>query len=100
MSEASEAKRDGAKLQKNSGRGKHLKGDAVLRGHFLIDYKEASKSFGINEKVWAKVSTDAVKQGLIPLIKIILGTEDKVRLWVVPDYIMTDLLDAWEQVNG
>lgn len=100
MSEASEARRDGAKLQKNSGRGKHLKGDAVLLGHFLIDYKEASKSFGINEKVWAKVSTDAVKQGLIPLIKIILGTEDKVRLWVVPDYIMTDLLDAWEQVNG
>jgi hypothetical protein len=47
MSEESEAKRDGATLQPNSGRGKHKKGDAIL-GPYLIDYKEYAKSFGVS----------------------------------------------------
>ena len=39
MSEKSEAKRDGAKQQKNSGRGNYQKGDAQWND-FVVDYKE------------------------------------------------------------
>lgn len=82
MSEKSEAKRDGSRLQKNSGRGKLAKGDAK-REHFLVDYKEASKSFTINKSVWGKVCTDTIKvdRDRHPLLKVILGDDMvKVRL--------------------
>ena len=46
MSERGEAKRDGAKLQKNSGRGQYQKGDATWRS-FVVDYKEYEKSISI-----------------------------------------------------
>ena len=46
MSERSEVKRDGAKAQKNSGRGDYQKGDAKWK-QFLVDYKEASASFAL-----------------------------------------------------
>ena len=84
MSEASEAKRDGTKLQRNSGRGQIAKGDG-LRKYFLVDYKEAQKSFTLNKKVWSKVVTDTldVDTDLMPLLKIILGTDQKVRLAIV-----------------
>jgi len=39
MSERGEAKRDGAKAQKNSGRGDYQKGDAQWHD-FVVDYKE------------------------------------------------------------
>ena len=47
MSERSEVKRDGAKAQKNSGRGDYQKGDAQWK-QFLVDYKEAGTSFTLN----------------------------------------------------
>ena len=47
MSERSEVKRDGAKAQKNSGRGDYQKGDAQW-GKFLVDYKESGKSFTLD----------------------------------------------------
>ena len=46
MSERAEVKRDGAKAQKNSGRGDYQKGDAQWN-QSLVDYKEASKSCGL-----------------------------------------------------
>ena len=42
MSERSEVKRDGAKAQKNSGRGDYQKGDAKWK-KFVVDYKEYAK---------------------------------------------------------
>jgi len=90
MSEKSEAKRDGARLQKNSGRGQYQKSDAKL-GDLSIDYKEHSKSFSLSRDVWGKVCTDAAKNGLDynPVIKVILGEGmNKVRLAVVAwDYL-------------
>jgi len=50
MSERAEVKRDGAKAQKNSGRGDYQKGDAQWN-KFLVDYKEASTSFTLNKDV-------------------------------------------------
>ena len=54
MSERGEAKRDGAKQQKNSGRGNYQKGDAQWR-NFVVDYKEYEKSISINQSIWAKI---------------------------------------------
>ena len=53
MSERGEAKRDGAKQQKNSGRGNYQKGDAQWR-NFVVDYKEYEKSISISQSIWAK----------------------------------------------
>ena len=96
MSEASEIKRDGAKAQKNSGRGKYQKGDAILEP-FLVDYKEASKSFNLNKDVWSKICTDTFKvsRDLYPCLKIIIGEgNDKVRLAVIEWAYLEDLIDG------
>jgi len=94
MSERSEIKRDGAKAQKNSGRGKYQKGDAIMFP-FLVDYKEASRSFTINKDVWAKICTDSFKvsRDLYPCLKIILGEgNDKTRLALIEWSYLEDLL--------
>ena len=93
MSEASEAKRDGARLQSNSGRGQYQKGDAKV-DIFTVDYKEYKQSFGLSRSVWAKVCTDAMRNGQSePALKIILGEgNEKTRLWVVAEHIMHDYI--------
>lgn len=99
MSEESEAKRDGATLQPNSGRGKHKKGDATL-GPFLIDYKEYAKSFGVSISVWAKLSKDAILKGKKqPALKLVLGENDgrKTRVWVIGDEMFHEMLEAWKE---
>lgn len=102
MSEANESKMDGAVLQKNSGRGKYRKGDAVIDDFLLVDYKEYKKSFGINKAVWAKVSTDAVLQGYEPSMKLVIGEEGepKTRLWLIGDSLMKEFLEYRRQVVG
>lgn len=86
MSEQGEARRDGARLQKNSGRGHYNKADA-LQGDLSVDYKEHEKSFSLSRKVWSKVCSDALRNGLdfVPVLKVILGgdKESKVRLAVI-----------------
>lgn len=85
MSEQSEARRDGADLQPNSGRGTHKKADATL-GDLSIDYKEYGQTFGISRKAWAKVCTDAATNGpdMVPVIKVVLGQGmAKTRLAVI-----------------
>lgn len=100
MSEAQEVKRDGAKAQKNSGRGQIRKGDAVL-GPFTVDYKEAIKSFNLNTRVWAKVCTDSFKNKNLPALKIILGEGDhKTRLFIITEDMMYQMLEAWQEKNG
>lgn len=99
MSEESEARRDGAKLQPNSGRGKHKKGDAILEP-FLIDYKEYAKSFGVSVSVWAKLSKDAILKGRRqPALKLVLGENDgkKTRLWVISDSMFHEMYEAWKE---
>lgn len=102
MSEETEAKRDGSKLQRNSGRGILEKGDAKI-GPFLIDYKEYDESFGVSRKAWAKCRLDAWKMKLEPALKLVLGTKestDKVRLWVVSDTMFHEMLEAWQEKYG
>lgn len=102
LEEAKEARRDGAKLHKNSGRGQFSAGDATL-APFMVDYKFAEKSFTLNEAVWAKVCTDASKhRDLSPALKVIIGESSKTRLWIVEDHIIKDylrLLETYEPVE-
>jgi hypothetical protein len=105
MSEASEVKRDGAKAQKNSGRGKLQKGDALWNG-FVVDYKEYSKSISISRDVWAKICTDTWKQGpgWKPVLKLILGsTNNKTRLAVIEWSELEELVDKagkWDSIKN
>jgi hypothetical protein len=101
LSEADEIKRDGATPVKNSGRGLQ-KGDAILEP-FLVDYKEYGKSFGITKEMWAKVSTDSIKNGRRqPALKLVIGKEGEVRtrLWVIGDNMFHEMLEAWREKNG
>jgi hypothetical protein len=82
MSEKSESKRIGAKKHKNSGRNTK-KGDATWE-NFTVDFKENSKSFTLNQDVWAKATTDAIRNGNDPAIVVVLGEgSKKVRLAII-----------------
>jgi len=90
MSEKNESKRINAKQHKNSGRNTK-KGDATWR-NFVVDFKEASKSFTINQDVWAKAVTDSIKAGTdkSPAIVVILGEGNKKTRLAIIEF---DLLD-------
>jgi len=93
MSERSESKRIGAKQHKNSGRNTQ-KGDASWN-NFVIDFKEVGKSFTLNKEVWAKVTTDAIKNGKDPAIVVVLGESGiKTRLAIIEMSILEQLIDG------
>jgi hypothetical protein len=93
MTEKSESKRIGAKQHKNSGRNTH-KGDATWQ-NFTVDFKEASKSFTLNKDVWAKATTDAIKNNGDPLIIVVLGSGNtKVRLAILEFDLFDQILDG------
>ena len=101
MSERSEAKRDGAKQQKNSGRGDYQKGDAQWK-NFVVDYKEYEKSISISKNIWAKICTDTFKvsRDKNPVLKLILGTSgSKIRLAVIEWALLEQLIQCWEEKN-
>ena len=82
MSEKSESKRIGAKKHKNSGRNTK-KGDATWE-NFTVDFKENSKSFTLSQDVWAKATTDAIRNGNDPAIVVVLGEGNKkTRLAII-----------------
>ena len=94
MSERSESKRIGAKQHKNSGRN-NTKGDASWH-NFVIDFKECSKSFTLNQDVWAKAVTDSIQAGRdkSPAIVVILGEGNtKVRLAIIEMNMLEQLTE-------
>jgi outer membrane phospholipase A len=99
MSEKTESKRIGAKQHKNSGRNTQ-KGDATWRD-FVVDFKESSKSFTINQDVWAKAVTDSIKAGKdkSPAIVVILGEGNKKTRLAIIEFDLLDQL-TWEANNG
>lgn len=97
MSEKSESKRAGHRLQPNSGRGKIAKGDATT-DVFVIDYKEASKSFTMSRTVWAKVCTDTYKvdKDKHPQLRVIFGEGNgKVRLSIMESSLADEMEDVY-----
>ena len=99
--EKEEIKRDKAKPQKNSGRGKIQKGDAT-KGSFCYDIKEYEKSFGLTPDVWAKICMDAFQSGNYePALKIVLGSKNhKTRLWVFGEEMGNQMMELWEEKYG
>ena len=92
MSERGESKRIGAKQHKNSGRNTQ-KGDASWN-NFVIDFKEVGKSFTLNKEVWAKATTDALKNGKDPAIVVVLGESGiKTRLAIIEMSILEQLIE-------
>ena len=90
--EKAEAKRMGAKLTKNSGRGMR-KGDGTWR-NFLVDWKFAKKSFALNKDVWSKVVTDTLKSDREknPALIIVLGEGNQtVRLAIIEQEVLEEL---------
>lgn len=99
MSERSEAKRDGAKQQKNSGRGDYQKGDALWSG-FVVDYKETAKSVTVSKEMWAKICTDTFKvsRDKNPALKLIIGEgNSKTRLAVIEWSLLEQLVENWKR---
>lgn len=93
MSEKGESKRLGAKQHKNSGRNTQ-KGDASWE-NFVIDFKEVGKSFTLNKDVWAKATTDALRNGKDPAIVVVLGESGtKTRLAVIEMSILEQLVES------
>ena len=92
MSEKNESKRIGAKKHKNSGRNTK-KGDATWE-NFTVDFKENSKSFTLNQDVWAKATTDAIRNGNDPAIVVILGEGNKkTRLAIIELELLEQMVD-------
>jgi hypothetical protein len=102
MSERGEIKRDGAKAQKNSGRGSYQKGDSTWH-NFVVDYKEYEKSISISKDIWAKICTDTFKvdRNKSPVLKLILGDSksSKTRLAVIEWSLLEQLIECWEENN-
>jgi len=95
MSERSESRRLGAKQHKNSGRGNH-KGDASWE-NFTIDFKEVGKSFTLNKDVWAKATTDAIRNNNDPAIVVVIGEgNQKVRLAIIELTILEQIMENKE----
>jgi len=95
MSERSESKRIGAKQHKNSGRNTQ-KGDASWN-NFVIDFKEYPNGIRIDKAMWAKATTDALKNGKDPAIVVVLGEgNQKVRLAVIELSILEQLIEDKE----
>jgi outer membrane phospholipase A len=94
MSEKNESKRIGAKQHKNSGRNTK-KGDATW-ANFTVDFKEVSKSFTINQDVWAKAVTDAIKNNNDPAIIVVIGKNNKkIRLAILEFSILEELVNSY-----
>jgi hypothetical protein len=92
MSERGESKRLGAKQHKNSGRNTQ-KGDATWE-NFCVDFKEVGKSFTLNKEVWAKASTDAIKNHADPAIIVVIGDDaHKTRLAVIELSLLEQLIE-------
>lgn len=81
MSEKAEAKRIGAKLVKNSGRGMN-KADMTI-GKFIIDLKEVGKEFVVNKQVWRKICSDAATYGYESVPVLMIKFEAGQRLAVL-----------------
>jgi hypothetical protein len=93
MSEKSESKRIGAKQHKNSGRGTH-KGDATWE-NFTVDFKEVGKSFTVNKDVWAKATTDAIRNGNDPAIIVVIGEGNtKTRLAIIELSLLEQIIEG------
>lgn len=101
-SERAELKKMGAKPHRNSGRGPYQKADGSM-DEFVVDVKEAGKTFSITQDVWAKICTDAMKvdKNKSPLLQLVIGEgSQKIRLSVIEWSILEDLIERANDDNA
>lgn len=73
--------------------GDKKKGDATWE-NFTVDFKEVGKSFTINKDVWAKATTDAIRNGNDPAIVVVIGEgNSKTRLAVIELSLLEQILE-------
>lgn len=99
--EAAELRRMGAKVHKNSGRNM-IKADGN-NSDFVIDVKEAGKSFTINQDVWAKICTDALKvdRNKYPMLQLVIGEgANKIRLSVLEWAALEEIIERASDDNA
>ena len=98
MSERGESKRINAKQHKNSGRNTK-KGDATWK-NFVVDFKEYPKGMRIDQNVWAKAVTDAMKSNADPAIILVMGEGNaKTRLAIIELSLLEQILESEENEN-
>jgi len=98
MSERGESKRIQAKQHKNSGRNTK-KGDATWK-NFVVDFKEYPKGMRIDQKVWAKAVTDAMKSNADPAIILVMGEGNaKTRLAIIELSLLEQILESEDNEN-
>jgi hypothetical protein len=89
--EKSEAKRDGAKPVKNSGRG-FRKGDASFH-EFLLDYKHNGSTFTLTRNAWIKMRKDAWNTAYKhPCISVVLGEDSDVKVAIIEWHVFKELI--------
>jgi outer membrane phospholipase A len=100
MSERGELKKIGARAHKNSGRGQYQKGDGSWE-EFVVDVKEAKKSFTLNQDVWSKIVTDTLRTDneKSPALLLAIGEERKIRLAVIEWAALEDLMERANGIN-
>ena len=103
--EAYELSRLGATPTKNSGRGAFQKGDGIIfedeEPLLTVDVKEYAASYAVSQKSWAKISTDAKKNGNSePMLHLALGTEEpRTRVVCISEGMFLMLLEAYQNQN-
>jgi len=96
LSERNESKRIGAKQHKNSGRNTK-KGDATWH-NFVVDFKEYPKGITVNQEIWAKAVTDAMKSNADPALVLVLGEDNqKTRLAVIELSLLEQMIEDLEK---
>lgn len=96
MSEEKIAKKIGATLIKNSGRGLK-KGDmtkTIMKYDFLIDAKEG-KSLSLNQSVWAKVTSDAWSHSPHHIPMIVREFPNGELVAVIPYWYLEEFIGEW-----
>jgi len=96
MSERGESKRINAKQHKNSGRNTK-KGDATWH-NFVVDFKEYPKGITVNQDIWAKAVTDALKSNGDPALILVLGEGNhRTRLAVIELDLLEQMIERLEK---
>lgn len=91
--EKQEAKRDGAKTVKNSGRGLK-KGDATFH-KFLLDYKHNASTFTLSRDAWIKMRKDAWRSNYkYPCISVVLGEDSDTKVAIIDWDVFIDLIEG------
>jgi len=96
LSEKDIAKKIGADLIKNSGRGS-IKGDMKWK-NFIIDAKEG-KSLQLNESVWGKICADTLTHGSDKDPMILRELPSGVKLAVIEFSVLKRLVSDCEELG-